>query len=611
MSSTFHTPKNKSTDISTPADIADKLRIKLLHATHEEVVKLLVETSTLTRQHPTSIDALLLLGDLYLKVSQPYAAEQAFTAALRINLHTPRAREGIGLSFLQRSTPFKALKHFSIAHNLDPNNAEVLTHWGLALLQAGQLKIAHNRFKQSLNLNPQNSVAWLNLGVVDAKRGSWADAIRNFKHAIRLSPEASEAHHNIVLAYRQIGDLENAELTARHLTAIRPKDQNHWLLLAETLIGAGKLDEADQAIKIALDLNPADPHLHIIQSLAHRARGRHDQARAILNTGLILGHENPNIQLELATLHLEENNFKAGWPLYEARKRIVNSPVEHYPYPEWLGESLQGKTILVHPEQGLGATIAFAQCIPDLLASAAKVILLVQPTLTALFARSFPTASVLAYKHRRNAHDAPIDNDEKIDFQVAIGSLSKFFRPDTASFRQRPNYLKADNSKIDYWRTRFNKGNKPLVGLVWRAGIGPSGERRRSFSLQNWAGALSRLPVNWVSLQHGEFAIKDAEEAASDGMNIQQPLTQDMTQDDVSAITLALDLTIAVCGTQAHLTGALGAKGLILTPFNAPWMYGREQETTVWHPSLRVIRQQAPSDWGAAFMRIASELASS
>jgi hypothetical protein len=54
-----------------------------------------------------------------------------------------------------------------------------------------------------------------------------------------------------------------------------------------------------------------------------------------------------------------------------------------------------------------------------------------------------------------------------------------------------------------------------------------------------------------------------------------------------------------VCSTQAHLTGALGRPGKVLTPFNPNWRYGIEGNTMPWYPSLTLLRQPAPGDWSA------------
>ena len=70
-----------------------------------------------------------------------------------------------------------------------------------------------------------------------------------------------------------------------------------------------------------------------------------------------------------------------------------------YGAPLWLGEqSLDGKTILLHAEQGLGDTIQFVRYAPLLAARGAKIVLEVQPELVRLLSAMPGVATLVARK---------------------------------------------------------------------------------------------------------------------------------------------------------------------------------------------------------------------
>jgi tetratricopeptide (TPR) repeat protein len=62
--------------------------------------------------------------------------------------------------------------------------------------------------------------------------------------------------------------------------------------------------------------------------------------------------------------HAIAGRFPQGWPAYEARWETeqMRSQRRQFLQPLWLGESsLQGKTILLHAEQGFGDTLQFVR----------------------------------------------------------------------------------------------------------------------------------------------------------------------------------------------------------------------------------------------------------
>jgi len=595
--------------IGPEADPLPAWREALAAATPVTMVKLLVDISSWAQQHPKSAPALSLLGDAYLQIGQPKAAEKSFTSALGNDPRDARAREGLGLSLLKTAQPGKAAQHFAKAHQLAPADPEVLIHWGLALMQTGQLKPAHNRFKLALERAPNNAQAWLNLGVVDTRRGAWQAAIENFRKAIDLQDDLTEAHHNLALVFRHTGNLKLALDAARQLTAMDSATADQWVLMAELLLNAGQIDEATIALNKASSIDPGRPGIYLTRALLYAAQRQYTDAEGVLNTALVLSRDDPNIQLEMGHLHLLRGSYETGWDLLEARKHIAQSPVRRFALPDWQGEDLTGKSVLVHAEQGLGDTILFASCLPDLLQQAGHVVIEVSTRLAPLFARSFPTATVIGRDPQSPDMQWLNDISPPLSYQIPIGSLPKHFRRSLGAFPTRTSYLQADPERVAHWRRVLGVRQRPVVGLAWRGGLMQTGRAQRSFFPAQWAEALRACKVDWVSLQYGDAA-SDIAEAVTQGLALQTfPENILYDQDEAAALTCALDAIVTVCSTQAHLTGALGRPGFVLTPFSPNWRYGATGDATPWYASLRLIRQTSPGDWREPMSAIATALA--
>lgn len=572
-------------------------RSQLQTSTPEALIRLLVDIAAWAHQHPKSTEAWTLLGDTYLHIKQPYAAEKAFIAALGISPKHAPAREGLGLALLQTNQPAAAVKHLGIAHQLNTASADILVHWGLALVETGNLKAAHNRFLLALKRDENHAQAWLNLGLVDTRRGAWHAAIERFQEAILRKPNFAEALHNLTLAHRQMGHLTEALQTATTLAEHHPSNPAHWVLLAELRLNEGQLDLAQRALQKAMDIDPGHPGIYLCRAQLYAAQRQYADAEGVLKTALALSRDDPNIQLEMGHLHLLLKRYGSGWDLHEARKLIAQSPVRRFPLKEWQGEDLTGQTVLVHAEQGLGDTIMFAHCIPDLIQTAGHVVIEVSTRLAPLFSRSFPAATVIGRDPQATDMTWLQQLPSTISRQVSIGSLPKYFRRESSQFLTHTGFLRADQQRVDFWRDRLSKLGRPAIGLAWQGGLLQTGREQRSLPLSSCATALRSCPVHWISLQYGDHAAQDVADAARQGWNIVHWPDTLTDQDDVAALTCALDAVVTVCSTQAHLTGALGRPGWVLTPFNPNWRYGAEDNNMPWYPSLQLLRQTAPGNW--------------
>jgi ADP-heptose:LPS heptosyltransferase len=66
--------------------------------------------------------------------------------------------------------------------------------------------------------------------------------------------------------------------------------------------------------------------------------------------------------------------------------------------------------------------------------------------------------------------------------------------------------------------------------------------------------------------------------------------------DELAAVIAALDLTITVANTLAHLGGALGKPTWVLLSPTPEWRYPRAGQRMPWYSSLRLYRRTNPGD---------------
>jgi hypothetical protein len=281
---------------------------------------------------------------------------------------------------------------------------------------------------------------------------------------------------------------------------------------------------------------------------------------------------------------LLNGDFAGGFAAYEWRKR--HPVLRHYfaplPGPDWRGEGLEGRHLLIRAEQGFGDTIMLSRFLPILAAAAKRVTLCCKPELFPLFREK--KIALLALDA------AP---SEAVDFAVDQMSLPHLLRLTEATIPDAGGYLRADPERCAALAGMLPA--RPRVGLVWAGNAGHDNDRHRSLPPGALAPLLALAGVNFVSLQIG---------AREDEYGLPGAAIRDYG--DTAAIISQLDAVVSVDTSVAHLAGALGVPCHVLLSTACDWRWRLGRDDTAWYASLALHRQTILDDWAGP---IASVLA--
>jgi ADP-heptose:LPS heptosyltransferase len=105
----------------------------------------------------------------------------------------------------------------------------------------------------------------------------------------------------------------------------------------------------------------------------------------------------------------------------------------------------------------------------------------------------------------------------------------------------------------------------------------------------------------FVSLQYGSTADEIEFVEKNIGIKIHTIDGLDIFNDIdglVSLISLC-DLVVTTSNITAHLTGAIGKKGMVLMPFSKGkiWYWHSGVGPSLWYPSLELVSQSQMNDW--------------
>ena len=231
-----------------------------------------------------------------------------------------------------------------------------------------------------------------------------------------------------------------------------------------------KFDQAIQVYQQAIEIAPDNAEIHnnlgvIFQELGKLKESTKSYYQAIkINPQFAEAHKNLGI---LLLLKGELNN---GWKHYEWRNKCDDFPTGNRISPQrvWDGSNIEGKSILVWAEQGIGDQIMFASIFGDLLKTKANTIVECEQRLIPLFQRAFPKIDFVPKEH-------PIQPrllDNIINYQVSMAGLGRWFRPEERNFLSNKNfYLYPHPRKTSEIRHKYRKlaYGKMLVGISWKS----------------------------------------------------------------------------------------------------------------------------------------------
>lgn len=506
-----------------------------------------------------------------------------------------------------------------------------------AIETAGELltekpDVAEVVLKQLLKCDPEHLAGLQLLGLCKHRMGKNAEAVEIFQTTLEIDPTSGDNHNNIGLAY---SGLHNTERAIEHMKkAIELKPEQFLFLnnIALQYRNKGERELAVEKLEAALAIQEF-PQILINLGGVYGEMREFEKAKKAFDRAVELDPNYSAAHVDLAMLNHLQGDFKEGFKEYEWRFEYFPQ-MNHYKraYDQarrWDGKaSLEGKTILIYCEQGLGDTIQFVRYTKELKELGAHVILHTNDTLNDLVKRcDYVDGTVV-----RDIVNCKGEEFPKYDYQCAIMSLpyllgiekatgEPYIKPATPDFKK---YIKEEYGES------FN------IGIVWAGSPAHPHDKRRSIPLKHFQSLYDTEGVRLFSLQleagrrrygtvcyglgakpnknaeklskfEGEEGITDYCEGCDD-INLVDLTSMIQSIEDTATILAGLDLVICCDTVVAHLAGAMGVPCWMAVPFNPDWRWKKSGETTEWYDSLRLFRQTERDDWDGVFVRIKEAL---
>jgi len=576
---------------------------------------------------PDHADALHLLGLIAYQVRRADLAVELIGRAIERNERNAAYFSNCGNALQALNRYEEALASYDRALALEPDHAEAFNNRGAALEELKRLDEALASYDKMLALKPASAEAFYNRGNVLKALGRRDEALASYDRALALKPDYAEAFNNRGVALQELQRFDEALASHDKALALKPDYAEAANSRGNALQALQRFDEALASYDKALALKPEYAEAFNNRGNVLRALRRFDEAltsynkavalkpsyaEAFSNCGVTLqelrrfdealaSYENAQaLNPDYAEAHWNEGllrlltgDFDRGWIKSEWRWKVKSfaSSKRSLAQPLWLGDgAVEGKTILLHSEQGLGDTIQFCRYVPLVAARGARVILQVDEPLRQL------VSGVAGVSHCISNAEAPPD----FDLHCPLLSLPLAFATRLDTIPCATPYLGVPAHTTD-WEARLGPKHRPRIGLVWSGSPRHENDLNRSIKLD----VMSRLfdvAATFVSLQKdvrpGDQATLNAR---SDLLDLGKSLE---SFSDTAALISHLDLVISVDTSVAHLAGALGRPVWILLQYRPDWRWLLDREDSPWYPTARLFRQTDSREWQSVVERV-------
>jgi len=250
-------------------------------ATEQEVAALKKEelelAEKLNRDFPGSDDALVVMGNLWLRHGNAVEGLKFLNKALEINPGRTDVYKSMGWLFLKKGEFKQSVEYYRKALDIQPQLSDVRSNMGHALMMSGRHDEAIKELEKEIQIVPNSSFAYFLLGQTYLLKEEYQEAKENYEAAVRIRPNYTNAYYGLATVCAKLGDREKAKEYSENFKKLKAEERKSlkgrkieyndffetqrsaaitYINVGRMYREKGKLDEAEQQLKQAAGLDP-------------------------------------------------------------------------------------------------------------------------------------------------------------------------------------------------------------------------------------------------------------------------------------------------------------------------------------------------------------------
>lgn len=400
--------------------------------------------------------------------------------------------------------------------------------------------------------------------------------------------------------------LHAALVMLRRALNLNPEQSDTWSNLGLVLWRIGRVEEAGAVLRRAVEMKPDKASYRGNLGVFLGAVGRNDEAIVELEECHRLDPTNLSPKWDIALLHLRTGDWKTGLGEYDIRREHRGKQLyPELPMPLWRGENLDGKSLYVQGEQGVGDRFLFSRYlswVKETWPTCRIVVCMYDPMINLFW----------EFRHLVEFLPQGVPWPEGIDYGAFLCSLPELHGSTLDNIPPDPGLLRK-RILIGRNGTKINLPQPGLpalkVGLCWTGNPEQLRNLDRSIPLEMLLPLTEHPRMVFYSFQ---CSPGNADLRRLCGGDLICDLSPDLEKEGWVGTGIALmemDLLVTVCTSVPHLAGAIGLPTWVMLCADPYWIWNRTGDTTPWYPGMRLFRQKTLGDWAPVIAEVRAELA--
>lgn len=563
----------------------------------ESAKKLYIETY---KKYPLYSDALNGLGVVYRSLGDIKSAINLYIKAIKLDPLNGFIYNNLSNAFKSVGKNNEAIKASYDAIRSDRNNGEFYNNIGLLFEKVKDTNQAIEAYKAAVRVDPKNTKAINNLGVLLYNLKRYDESAKVFQIALDVDPNYNEVYSNMGAALNKAKRYEESIEALQTAIKKMPNHGGAYTNLGNVYNKLHNYKEASKQHEMSIKLDPSGYNAYSNVGTSYKNLGLKDKAIESYKKAIELHPNFENAHFDLATVYLSKKDFLNGWSEYEWRFKKEEMRSHMFKHKEIFSkkrfdgvENIEGKTLLLHTEQGFGDSIMFGKFV-DLVKEKYKchVILQCRDELKSLFENSFKNVD---HFYGRDKEPLPA-----FDLHYPMLSLPYLFgMKDTKDIPATNPYLIPKEEiglDIKKEKTKIN------VGICWSASVTGESYDGKVFDVEYFRPLIENPKFNVYTLQVGPEN-KELEKAGLSDKVIDW--TDKLSDFNKTAYLIKqLDFVISSDTSVAHLCGALNKEVWIPLQKIPDWRWETAGDKSYWYPSAKLFRQKTARVWDGVFQAI-------